>query len=255
MKLELRKNRNGESDLSMFNKENFVGTIVGSVLLALGLIFFGVGIFISVFFHNFQANAVEITGVISDIEVETRTVHRDGRNRKEKTYYTYVDYTYEGRAYDHVSYGFYTTGMEVGDEVQILLNPDDPSKIMAPGMNIIGYIFGGIGFVFAIAGAIIVSIVVAAKKKKERLLQNGWIVQAIITNITGTGNAFSRRQRPIVVYANYVEPSSGAEYRFVSEGLYNVTNDVRARLNVGYPVNVYVEPGNFRNYYVDLGVC
>ena len=59
----------------------------------------------------------------------------------------------------------------------------------------------------------------------------------------------------IVGYANYVEPSSGAEYRFVSEGLYNVTNDVRVRLNVGYPVNVYVEPGNFRNYYVDLGVC
>ena len=239
----------------MLNKEDLLWAVLGATFLSIGVIFFGVGVFATAYIHAFQARAVEITGVISDIEEETRTVTRNGRHTTETSHYTYVDYTYESRVYDHVHYGFYTTGMEVGDDVTILVDPMNPSKIMAPGMSIFGYIFGGIGFVFTVMGAVFAGIFVSHKKKKERLLRDGWILQARITNITGTGNVLSRRQRPVVVYANYIDPTNGAEYRFASNGLYNVTADMRARLNIGYPINVYVEPGNFNNYYVDLASC
>lgn len=66
-------------------------------------------------------------GVITNIE------ERYDSSQEDTDYSVYIEYTVDGILYENASYPSYHTGMDVGDEVIVLYDPNDPEFIEAPG--------------------------------------------------------------------------------------------------------------------------
>ncbi|MBA0126013.1 DUF3592 domain-containing protein [Haloechinothrix sp. YIM 98757] len=100
------------------------------------------------------ATVVEVT------ERTTRTRDTDGQNRTTITYCPTVEYTVDGEPFSHES-GICTgsqEGNEVGDEVTVNYDPDDPSDAALDSWAhrwLAPLIVGGAGALFALVGSIL----------------------------------------------------------------------------------------------------
>ena len=105
--------------------------------------------------HSVQ-NGDETIAEITDIQKVRKST--SGRKR-EYTYHVYVKYSYNGQFYEG-ELRYYNSNMEIGDEVTIYVNPDNPTDIIEEDvpmfvlviMEMIGGIFTIIGLVGLITG-------------------------------------------------------------------------------------------------------
>jgi len=94
-------------------------------------------------YYSFKKNAVPVTAVISNIET-----YKDSDN--ETQYRVYIQYEYNGDTFED-TLGYWSAGMAVGKEIQIYVNPDNPTEIksnsvlLAVLLSIFIIVFGGIG--------------------------------------------------------------------------------------------------------------
>ena len=101
-----------------------------------------------------QNTFLPVKGVIADIQ---EFEERDSEGDLTYSYEVTVDYKIEGESYTSVM-GDYKDGFEVGKEIEILYDPDDPSTIVSKGkghvvyMFIVGIICAVIGIIGAIKG-------------------------------------------------------------------------------------------------------
>lgn len=114
---------------------NFIATLIGIAFFIGGIYFLLDGII-------FQQNAEEITAKIVDIDVEG--------DIDNKTYYVYLDYSFNGKNYNNVCMREYDSTMYIGKEITILCNPEQPDDIKTS----FGSYFPGIGMM--IMGAVFV---------------------------------------------------------------------------------------------------
>lgn len=140
-------------------KYNLAFIIIGAVfsLVAAVMIFVSVGTRIS--WNKFSETAVSVTAEITDIQVRRERRHSSTGSRSRNTTTTYhdvyVEYDYNGQHYSE-KLGYYYSGMAEGDEITILIDPNDPRKSMTdPGIVtavcwIFVFVFGGIGAAFLI---------------------------------------------------------------------------------------------------------
>lgn len=89
--------------------------------------------------------------------------HTEGDQTVDATYDVTVQYTVDGTTYEE-SYGEHS-GLEVGDKIQIVYNPDNPKEIAQPITIVVPVIMAILGL--ASLGGGIVSIVMAINKKKR----------------------------------------------------------------------------------------
>lgn len=89
--------------------------------------------------------------------------HTEGDQTVDATYDVTVQYTVDGTTYEE-SYGEHS-GLEVGDKIQIVYNPDNPKEIAQPITIVVPVIMAILGL--AALGGGIVSIVMAINKKKR----------------------------------------------------------------------------------------
>lgn len=135
------------------SKLSLAFTLVVSIILA------SLSVYLLVSDYSFNETAVEVDGVITDIVIE-----RDYHPREIRyDYYVTVQYTYDGETYTG-DYGFYTKGMEIGDVVTVLVNPDNPREIMAEN----SYTLLWAMLAFSCAGMIIC--IVGLVKKCKRVI-------------------------------------------------------------------------------------
>lgn len=134
-------------------KWSFVHTIIGVIFFLFGAAFLIVPIVSVVSWEDFKNDAVPVSATISDIRTHTS---RSSSSGKRRTYHdVYVEYEYEGESY-YEELDHYNSGMREGDVLDILIDPDDPSKnrsepyLFSGIMAIVGLIFGGIGAGFLI---------------------------------------------------------------------------------------------------------
>ena len=117
-----------------------------SRFLPIAFVLFGILVIILAFISLHQQNSfTAATGVITNIEEFTDGV-------AETTYEVTVDYKIDGKSYTSVM-GDYSPDYEVGKEINILYDPDDPSKIVSKGKSHVIYMIC-VGVVLIIAGAI-----------------------------------------------------------------------------------------------------
>lgn len=191
--------------------------------------------------RKFMAEAEEISGVIDTIETYRDSGH-DVHHR------VYVNYTYNGKQYNHVQVNFYSSGMYEGKEITLYCDPQHPERVVVQGANIfVIVVFAAIGVPFACF--VILAIMAArinARKKKVR--ETGRILYATVDEISRCSNYRVNGRRPYVVFCSYRDDYKDIIYRFKSEYLW--VNPEPA-ITVGSTINVYVEMDNYKNYYVD----
>lgn len=82
------------------------------------------GVFLFSSSMKFQKRAVKLEAEIVSIET-----HRDSDG--DVSHSVYVTYNYNGRTYDFVSLGSYSSGMYVGKIIEIYCDPEKPGHIMS----------------------------------------------------------------------------------------------------------------------------
>ena len=97
--------------------------------------------------YSTKDKGVEITAIISRIDVET--TYRNGERKTDHD--VYIDYTYNDEKFTNISYPVYTTGMHEGNEINVKLNPNNPTQFYTSTSDmIIGGVFILFGVVFLI---------------------------------------------------------------------------------------------------------
>ena len=93
--------------------------------------------------------------------------------------------------------------------------------------------------------------IISNKKKKERLVKTGTVIEATYIETNTNFNLRVLGRNPSNIICEYDDPISKNTYRFKSERLwYDPTlyigdNDI-------YTFNVYVNKDNMKDYYVDI---
>ena len=126
--------------------------VVGRVISILVSLMFLVGGLIFFFCYDPAAYDSQGTGTVADI-VESFDTAGD----MDDTHYdVYIDYTVDGKKYEHVEYFEYHTGMKVGDKVEFFYMSRDPSQIAGSSKNAGPYI----GLAFAVVGLVMLVVTV-----------------------------------------------------------------------------------------------
>ena len=122
--------------------------IFGGIFALVGTIIIIVGIITNVKTSQFKESAVEVNGVIEDIVIEEHTDETD--------YDVYVSYEYDGEYYEDVHLDFYSSSMYEGQEIDLLIDPDNPTDVHTnDGDLFFTLMFVGLGGLFALIGYII----------------------------------------------------------------------------------------------------
>jgi len=195
------------------------------------------GIIAAVSHFSFRKIAVETTAVITEID------------RSGDSHYVYVEYTVKGKVYEN-QLGYYTGGMYVGQETQILYDPDNPGKMSSVSGSRFAFIFLPLfGMIFFSVGGGMIGFRIKRERVKKYLFSHGEIIKAKIKEVGLNTNYSVNRKHPAIVYCSYIH-TDGNEYIFKSE---NIWYDIQSRIsekNID-ELTVYVDFDK-RKYYVSL---
>lgn len=199
---------------------------------------------------TFNASAIKTTGVVEDLIAKTST--SDGHTST--TYSPKVAYTdKQNDKHEYVpNFSSSPAGYEIGEQVKINYDPQDPDKAQLDGLSeYIGvFIMGGLGLVFTVVGGIGVFVARRNHAATMRLKETGQLVQADIVSIEQ--NKFvkiNKRYYPFRIFCNWKDPLTGMHYTFKSR---MIVNDPRPLLAGRKTLNVYIDPNNPKKYYMDV---
>lgn len=215
-------------------KRRYIGFIIA------GIIFCFISILLYINYSNFMKTAISTTAEISDI----RRVRSFIGRRSMKV--VYVSYVVDGKKYkarlNHHSIGTYE-----GKEITVYYQKDDPYVIKVVYDIIHPLIYGGCSIIFILIG--VSGILESMKKDKIRreVLVGGHKVDAEIVDVKFYRYPFSGNIRPCRAICKYRSPEYEIYY-FTSEVL---RFDPRVFVE-GNTVPVYVDPNNYKKYYVNI---
>ncbi len=138
-------------------KYNLVFMIIGGVFSLVAVIMILVSVGTRISWNKFRETAVSVTAEITDIQVRRERRHSSSNSRNTTTTYhdVYVEFDHNGQHYSE-KLDYYYSGMAKGDEITILIDPNDPRRSMSdPGIAtavclIFVFVFGGVGAAFLI---------------------------------------------------------------------------------------------------------
>lgn len=142
------------------------------IFLLIGAVFLSVAIGVGVYDRNKQDRCTETTQAqVVDIAVKRG---EDGG----LLYAPVFGYTGDGQEYiNQQSIYSNPCGYSVGENVELSYNPDDPQEFYVEGdssLNLLIYIFGGIGAVFLVAGIIVLVVVLKIRKRVKEQAAAQW---------------------------------------------------------------------------------
>lgn len=168
------------------------------------------------------------------------------------TYRAVVEYAVDGRSYtinDRVSSAALP---QIGTTKEVAFNPSQPSQakvIVSGGWLLLVYIFPITGVFFLFLGPLLIFRSIKRNKSITTLLRNGIKLNGVIVGFKSHGSG-RRISYKITVAAT---DSLGVSQKYISD---SVTGGfglgVADFATTKIPVDVYVDPTNPRNYYVDI---
>lgn len=223
----------------MFRNENNTSSskvfkIIGIVFTIIGILFILSFFFIAKTIEKKTENFVEIQSVICEIDKSGEEDHKS----------FIVQYSVDGKKYE-ADTNFYSSTMSLGDELAVRYNPNNPNEIFLSDYDFMGYIFYGLGGLFALLG-IIFLFVSFANKSKQNLSEYGIPVEAVIT-YNGYSNVRVNNNMTFIVKAQATD-EFGNVMRFKSQLLDSqFPTDIQT-------VRVYLDPQKKKRYYMDCAV-
>ena len=176
-----------------------------------------------------------------------------------------IGYIVNDVEYKNIKLNYYNTGMNVGDNIQVYCDPQDPSKIIST--TNIGYIFTIILSVSASAYAVILpTVILKENRRRKYLLSNGECHRVKIVSleynfmeISNAKNEIHRRKIGKYLIAKYNGASFSSEEISMKDNIYP-----------GCTINLYLDKneskkaktsrvnkfrkqtGKVGNYYMDI---
>ena len=126
------------------------------IVIAICLLGFGIYSILNPHTDYLETTAV-ITDIQEDYDVATETYE----------YRAFIDYEVDGKEYKNVEFGTANAG-DVGKQITIRYNPNNPGEIESTNSEIFSYISAGVGALLLIAG-----VVFLIKNLKERKSADG----------------------------------------------------------------------------------
>lgn len=212
-------------------KEYWVEKVMGLSFLTAAVALMVVALVFALHSFSVQKNAERVTGTITE-------TYSKGIS---------VSYTYEGEDFE-TNLSEYSSSMRTGDEIILYVNKENPTKVRTEMLLfLITYILCGVSIPFLIMGIVFLLVLKAKQNKKQNLLQNGRMVEAVVTGGQINYNVQVNNRHPWKLECKYEDPYTGATYLFSSN---NIWKD--PFLYVGQSVKVYMDRENPRKYYVDV---
>ena len=209
-----------------------------TVFLIIGITITSIGLYTTIKTLD-NSNKVDTIGTITSI-VSTSNDTPD----------VYVTYNVDGKRYTSVMSGYSSTFYE-GKKIDIYYMKNDPNIIGNKKLELLILLFPFVGLIFLLIGGINIFKIISNKKKKERLVKTGTVIEATYIETNTNFNLRVLGRNPSNIICEYDDPISKNTYRFESERLwYDPTlyigdNDI-------YTFNVYVNKDNMKDYYVDI---
>ena len=216
--------------------------IVFCVFLIVGVGLLSGSIIVGISGSRFRSAADEITATISYIES-----YRSGDG--DQSHRVYVNYTYNGQAYEDVKIGMYSSTMYEGKEITILCDRENPRHIKVAAQDMfVCLILGIIGVVFVTVSGILIYFLVRNSKRRKKLLSTGKKLYATVEQIVVNTQFTSNGRNPYLIYCTYRDEYKDLIYRFKSD---NIWTDPNLIIKPGDSIQVYVNPEDYSHYYVD----
>lgn len=223
-----------------------------TILFVIGAAFIGGGI-VTTRVSKIDPEWKRVTGVINDYSSDRRGTDNT------KTYWAIVDYEVDGESYQVRSSSGSSSIPNKGGPQEVAYNPDDPedAKVVGGVGGVFGWIIVGLGV------GLILSAPVLYMRSRNRsntignLMQSGQKRQGVIvdvlsygTNTSGVNETGVSNSYKVVVAAT---DSSGAVKNYTSDTLTGIGGLAMADFrNNPIPIDVYIDPANPHNYYVDV---
>ncbi len=162
-----------------------------------------------------------------------------------------VRYSVDGQEYwitSSISSGFAPT---IGEKREVAYNPDQPNQAkIVEGIGTMWWLW-----LFPISGVIIlviapISFILSLRRSStiNNLVQKGMKLQGILSDIQSSGN--NNGSYKIIVSA---PDSTGTVHNYISDSLDGVAGlSLTNFQNNPIPIDVYIDPANPQNYYVDI---
>lgn len=184
------------------------------------------------------------------ITAEISTISQQKNSEGELSYFVLVDYKFDGVEYKDVSLGVYTASMHEGKQIDILVNPKEPTDIKIVAQDTIDGV-GGIfmGVIFALVGIVPLIFMYKGKQRIKNLIETGYYIYAVVDRLEKNYGYSRNRQHPYMAYCTHENEETGKKYKFQSPPMWKNPDPV---IQVGTRLKVYVERNNYANYYVDV---
>lgn len=215
-----------------------IGFFLSIIFIIIGAVFCLISIIGLNHNNNFKSNSVKLTATITGIDR-----HMDNHD-------VYVTYNFEGQEFKEPLH-FYSSGMRVGQETTIYVDPKSPNRIQSKGMSILWIFFFSMGAVFLVSGIIIFLLIKKKKRLKKKLLEDGTKVYAEISEVTINGSYTVNGTNPFIIICKWVDPLTGLFYFYKSENMWFNPEPILRDRNIKQ-LPVYIDRENPKNYVVSL---
>lgn len=201
------------------------------VFLVVGCLLFGGGFYCGINLLVTLSKLVPVTATITEI------------NTYSDSHDVFVTFSYDGETYENVELNFWDTSFEEGGEIEIFVNPDNPSEIFSSTpyiiLTVVLFVFGG---AFAGIGGYFVDKWIRKKKKEKKLILHGSKIECEIIEI-----CVDRTYRVNGKAVNSFFICQNGDKKFKSASFKN-----KYTFDIGSTCTVYIDPTDETNYYVDL---
>lgn len=169
------------------------------------------------------------------------------------TYTPDVTYTVNGQTYDVTSSFSSGSYPQIGSTKEVAYNPAQPgeSKVVAgAGEMWFVYLFPIIGIVMVVLAPWLFVRSIRRSHDINSLLQTGQKIQGVLTDVLTTGQSNNSTTYKMVVSATNL---SGSVQTYTSDTIHGIAGITLAHFqNNPIPIDVYINPSNPKDYYVDI---
>ncbi|WP_432201726.1 DUF3592 domain-containing protein [Erythrobacter sp. W53] len=219
---------------------------IGSAFVAFGLLFAGIGGYTYIADQQMAETALRAPGTV--IALDRRRGSEGGT-----TYAPVVEWTdRDGTRHEFTSSTSSSpASFSRGEAVTVMYDPAKPgqAKIDSFGQRfMLPLVFGGMGSLFAILGAVFVFLFLRRKKTVERLKLSGIRIEAEVTRCELDRSIKVNSRSPYRVHAQATHPGTGKLASFKSDPIWL---DLSKELD-GKTVPVLIDPNAPKQHYIDL---
>lgn len=217
--------------------KDFIFLIIGLIVIIIG----GASLAANAAAHE---EAISCIGVITDIQVNG--------SGDDKTHTVYVNYEYQNEPYESIL-GDYNEAMSIGDEIQININPNNPSQPISD-FSIFGYFAIPFGIVFVILNLFFVFGGKNNPLRQKSLIKNGIKCDVEIIEVSINSNVMLNGRSPYIINCKPMN-SIGVSLptQLQSADIWYDPVLILEKYKIT-KLTAYIDSNNSEKYYIDLSI-